>query len=347
MNIFQNVKNPNVPRNTFDLSHDVKFTAEFGQLIPSLLVETYPGDNWNIKTQILARTLAMISPVMHLVEVDAHFYHCPIRVVFPGFDDIIAPPDDTPPLAPVWYGIQNVDTGDLGDYLGLPVDTHDSAANYEVVCYPVAAYSKIYDYWYRDQNLQAETFMGLIQGANNDWCRIMAQAPPLRRAWSHDYFTSNLPFAQKGDVVTLPLLEGTGQLDVLLKGAGNTPNTVQLKDRSTHVLESSDPLVSASGDLYTGASESVIDPRGSLYVDINTAAQDIITVRTAFKVQEFLEMDARAGTRYKEVVYAHFNVKTKDGRLQEPEYIGGQKSTLKISEVLSTAQTIQHNSNTR
>lgn len=345
MNIFQVQKNPSVPRNTFDLSHDHKFTCDFGQLVPALLVETFPGDLWKINAQVLSRTLAMVSPVMHLVDIDLHFYYTPIRILYPAFDDIIThtDTDDPAPLPPVIRNMHGVITGDLGDYLGIPVDVNSAlnGADYEIVAYPVIAYARIYDYWYRDQNLQAEA-TGVVTPGYLAWATTMTQNPPLKRAWGHDYFTSNLPFAQKGDVVTLPLTEGP--VDVTLKSIPLNPQLT--KDASTGVSPT------AAGDITHSASPShilssssgnpqAIDPSGNWEVILDeTIAQDIITVRTAFKVQEFLELDARAGTRVKETTYAHFNVNTKDGRYQEPEYIGGQKSQLKISEVLSTAQTL-------
>ena len=110
-------------------------------------------------------------------------------------------------------------------------------------------------------------------------------------------------------------------------------------------MEASGGTPGSQGDVLVGSGLAFYDPNDTLEVDISAVAQDIITVRTAFKVQEFLELDAQAGTRYKEVVYAHFDVQTKDGRMMEPEYIGGQKSHLKISEVLSSAQTL-NSSNT-
>jgi hypothetical protein len=348
MNIFQNVKNPSVPRNTFDLSHDHKFTCDMGQLIPAALIETYPGDLFKIRTQVLARTLALLSPVMHLIDVDVHWYKAPLRIMYPDIDDILAPPDpdDTPPLPPTFNYLHGVSVGDLGDYLGLPIDASTNVQTYTFVAYPVIMYSRIYDYWYRDQNLQAEA-TGTVTAGALAWADTMVKQPPLKRAWGHDYFTSSLPFAQKGDVVTLPLIENaSGAVDVTSKGAGNVTGNI-LRGVSDFIASTADDVVSgSSGTIEVGAQGThTIDPNGDWEVQLNTIAQDIITVRTAFKVQEFLELDARAGTRYKEVVYSHFDVNTKDGRLMEPEYIGGQKSQIKISEVLSTAQTL-NSSNT-
>ena len=183
-NIFQITKNPSVPRNRFDLSHDHKFTCDIGQLIPVLLLETFPGDQWNIRAEVLTRTLALLSPVMHLVEIDLHYYKVPIEILYPDFNDIIAPPDpnDTPPVTPYFANVSDIDSGDVGDYLGLPIDSDAAIQNFQVVAYPVAAYAKIYDYWYRDQNLQAEVFEPLTGGQNN-WAFNVANNPPVDRDW--------------------------------------------------------------------------------------------------------------------------------------------------------------------
>lgn len=340
MNIFQLQKNPNVPRNTFDLSHDVKLTFEMGELIPILCEETIPGDYWEIQTELLVKTLAMISPTMHLMECDIHHFYVTNEMMYDNFNDLLSPQEgDTPPLQPFTNGLHAIDSGDLGDYLDLPVDMGAVQSSETVLAYPIAAYAKIYDYYYRDQNLQAEAFTPLIANYNA-WVNTLMVGPPLVRAWEHDYFTSALPWSQKGDIVTLPIVQG-GSVDVTAKGAGNVSGTL-LRGVSDYVLATADDVVVAgSGELHVGAQgHHTIDPNGDLEVVLNDVAQDIIAIRTAFKVQEFLELDARAGTRYKEMVYAHFDVKSKDGRLDEPEYIGGSKSSIQISEVLSSTQTL-------
>lgn len=345
-NIFQHGMAPRVPRNTFDLSHDHKFTVDMGQLIPIFWEETMPGDYWRIKVDLLLRALPLISPVYHYIKADIHFYQVPNRILYPQFDDLISPPDPDDPVVvqPYFNNITNVNVGDLGDYLGIPTSIPSGTGlNFNILAYAPAAYAKIYDYWYRDQNLQAEVFQPLVAGYNA-WIFTLANAAPLYRSWEHDYFTSCLPFAQKGDVVTLPLVDG-GAIDVTLKTGdltGNSPKFYEDINDGTVVTGAVNAGGSGTNTLIVGATNepAVIDPNGSLEVIMNDVAQDLITVRTAFKVQEFLELDARAGTRLKENTYAHFGVKVPDGRIQEPQYLGGMSESVVVSEVLSATQTL-------
>lgn len=341
-NIFKQSRMPNVPVNKFDLSHDVKCTFNMGELVPVLCSEVLPGDSWYIRPENFLRMAPLVSPVMHEIIVDTHYFFIPNRLLWAGWEDFISPPDGYTPVATPYitkggYGIVK---GDLGDYLGYPLNP---GQDYQVSALPVAAYFLVYDEFYRDQNLQAEAFTICANGNNNSYYQQKVADPPYKRAWNHDYFTSCLPWAQKGDAVTLPLLNaGTAYVE----HSGST-NPVLIHALGGSSLLSGD-LTSAvtTAQLQADATDASIDPNETLQVDLSSDAVDITTLRTAFRMQEFLERDARGGTRYIENVYTHFGVRSSDGRFHRPEYIGGVKQKMVISEVLSQAETIAYNSNT-
>lgn len=352
-NIFNQVKMSMVPSNTFDLCHDVKMSFGMGMLVPHVVQEVVPGDKWNIRTESLLRFAPLIAPVMHRVEVTQHFYFVPNRILWSGWEDwITGEAEEGPPYV-------NVDTGSLGklwDYLGYQVSTsHPQSA------LPVAAYVKVYDEYYRDQNLIDEKFNALTAGNNDLNYLSILQGDPLRRAWEHDYFTSCLPFAQKGDAVQIPLTVADGQSVYLdAQASPGTGGHQGLKywtgsawadadatnpdaTGTNYVIADAGPTP-LSNSLHIGKQGSspvpgLFDPRDTLKVDVQSDATDINSLRRAFRLQEWLEKNARGGTRYIENLLAHFGVRSSDARLQRPEYLGGTKSRMVISEVLSSAET--------
>jgi len=328
-NIFNSVLLPKVGSNFFDLSHERKLSFKMGWLTPSCVMDCVPGDKVRISVENMLRFVPLIAPVMHRVNVTTHFFFVPNRILWPTWEKWITGDSDVE--HPYFTAENNLGTGSLGDYLGYPTEVINNQLKMNP--FPVAAYYKVWDEYYRDQNLQTELFFPLEDGENSD-IFTYAGNEPLRRAWMHDYFTSALPFAQKGDAVTLPLTDG-GQVPVELT---DTTSPVIIKDTGGSNVTGS--LAGDSGVLETGGVPSVIDPNGSLTVDINNEAATINTLRRAFKLQEWLERNARGGTRYIENILAHFGVRSSDARLQRPEYLGGAFQRMTISEVLGTARSI-------
>jgi len=337
-NIFQTDQLSGVPRSRFDLSHDHKFTADMGQLIPLLNVEVLPGDDWSIRPENLLRYAPLLAPVMHNVHVDMHFFFVPNRIIWDNWDEWITGNVTIEP--PYIRSQEGYALSNLATYMGLR-GTADSIA---INAFPFAAYFKIYDEYYRDQNLQQELSEPLNSGSNS-WLEGFVAEGLLYRSWNHDYFTAALPFAQKGDAVTLPLLSNTTAPVTLLSPGPGTP--IMRNSVTGAVAPLGSPMsVGGSGAwVAPGTSSLVLDPNGTYVVDINSEASDITSLRRAFRLQEFLERDARGGTRYNENLLAHFNVYSKDSRLQRPEYIGGTKSQMVISEVLSSAETLDSTNN--
>lgn len=308
--------------NWFDLSHDLKFTTKMGQLTPILIQECIPGDVFKGRSENLIRFAPLVAPVMHSIAVYTHYFFVPNRLVWDNWEKFITA-NNGKNNVPAVPGMEvQVEKNDLSDYLGLPIGLVPGISPI-----PHAAYQLIYNEYYRDQNLQAEVPCSLSDGVNNSPVELNV----LRtRAWQHDYFTSALPFAQKGEAVQIPL---AGLNDVRVYRQDDTPGTTSWD---------SDP--SGSTTLVADRNEQPGTQVGQLWADTSSMAADAATIndlRRAFRLQEWLEKMARGGSRYIEQIYVHFGVKSSDARLQRPEFLGGARAPVIISEVLQTSESAE------
>lgn len=333
MSIFSKVAMPKPAQNTFDLSHDRKFSMKIGEITPILCQETVPGDKFNVESTNLLRFAPMLAPIMHQTSVYIHYFFVPNRILWDNWEDFITGGEDgtANPAFPVFNNLGSVSEGSLFDYLGLPTGTSIGDVN----ALPTMAYNKIYNEYYRDQNLATKLTDKAVDGNNSAVGLFNLQ----KRAWQHDYFTSALPWTQKGPEATIPL--GTeAPLQLFADGSSRT-KSVDLNG----VLQPNVPYQNAytdgNAELYiqdTPNYATNIDITDTTYADLtNATASSINELRRAFRLQEWLERNARGGSRYIEVIMAHFGVKSSDSRLQRPEFLGGSATPVTISEVLQTS----------
>jgi hypothetical protein len=352
MSIFSKVAMPRPPSNTFDLSHDRKFSGRIGELMPISVMECVPGDKFNIKATNLTRFAPLITPIMHKASVYCHFFFVPNRILWDKWETFISGSVDgqypnTDPSNPAYssptFPKVSLTTADgyavssLADYLGLP--TGQNLTN--VSALPFAAYQKIYNDYYRDENLIAPDEVTLLEGGQTLPDTLKLQKLQ-KRAWQHDYYTSALPWTQKGPEATLPL-GTTAPVNYVNGGKNflkdNTGSTIGNYDSSGVPLKSDGGA--SSGEIYLsnpGTQYVNWDNSDSLSVNLSGAtAASINELRRAFRLQEWLERNARGGTRYIEIIMAHFGVMSSDARLQRPEFLGGPSTPVTISEVLQTS----------
>ncbi len=327
MSIFSKVQSTHVKSNTFDLGHQRKFSMEMGKLVPILCMETLPGDKFKINTSQLLRFAPLVAPVMHHVTCYTHYFFVPNRILWDGWKTFITGGDGNEPQ-PVFPKVkfQAVTNGTLADYLGLPQFNNSTAPEQEFSALPFAAYHNIYNEYYRDQNLIDEVDITLKDGINT----VTPFLHMHQRAWQHDYFTSALPWTQKGSEAQIPL--GNITEAHFVNDAMQWPSS--FTKENLQVIPPTDPAGS-KGHL-TAQAKNGTDQA----VELRTQSSTINDLRRAFKLQEWLEKNARGGSRYNESILSHFGVKTSDSRLQRPEYLGGSGSPVQISEVLQTSETL-------
>lgn len=337
---FNQIPQAEIQRSSFDRSHGYKTTFDSGYLVPFYVDEALPGDTFNLRASAFARLATPLKPVMDNMFLTTFFFAVPYRLVWDNWEKFNGaqdnPADSTdftiPQIVAPNYGAGGIAVGSLGDYMGLP--TGPLAASNTGVKFNALhfrAYNLIWNTWFRDQNLQNSVPIHKDNGpdAYTDYAL-------MKRGKRHDYFTSCLPWPQKGPAVTIPV--GASSAPII----GVSPyNTAKLRYAGGTTLDSGEDhlLADTSGRLtgYTTSNNLWLDPNGTLVADLSAVfSQTINQLREAFQLQKMHERDARGGTRYTEIIRAHFGVSSPDARLQRPEYLGGGMTNVNIHPVAQT-----------
>ena len=376
-----------VPRKSLHkLDYSKTFTCDMGKLIPIMCDEVVPGDVFDIGNEAVIRFQPMVAPMLHEVNAYVHYFFVPYRLLWSDWEKFITGGEDGQFTAsiPSWTSSSDdVSSDSLWDYLGLPL-----VEGLKINAFPKRAYKFIWNEYYRDENLQNE--LNIEDDSDNTQI--------LNRNWAKDYFTSSLPWQQRGIAPSLPIagvapvLSGTGTRVLSPNGNGGkyvngnfhqtlTGYSIYSEDALGHILPNptapsgtnyyqnssineakaekipiftldssigsltdKNRLVhvpsSTSGSEIAYATDNITQTGSVNYVDgANFSSVNISDLRLAFQIQKWLERNARGGARYTEELRSHFGVAPRDERLQRPEYIGGSKSSIIVSEVLQTSAT--------
>lgn len=370
---FNDLPQANISRSKFNRNSGVKTTFNAGDIIPIYVDEVLPGDTLSMDMASVIRMTTPIHPTMDNANVDIYFFYVPNRLVWDGWEEFMGENKTSYWTQPTEKFIPQIEfpsggwkKGSIADYMGIPINVNPTSA-VTVSHLPFRAYCKIWNDWFRDENLQQpvniSTGDSTVMGKNGDEeeydlvTDTQLGALPIKAAKYHDYFTSALPQPQKGDAVILPMGEdvpvytkagGAGSGEYGIHGKSETairfnnypgyPKGLGVATRNILDISVGEMGYTDNKDNIT-LSSNTLKPI-NLWADLSESTSATINqLRQAFQIQKLLEKDARGGTRYVELLRSHFGVISPDSRLQRPEYLGGYRQPIGIDQVLQTSST--------
>lgn len=350
-----------IGRSSFNRNSSVKTTFNAGDLVPFYVDEVLPGDTFSIDTSKVVRMQTPLTPIMDNIYLDTYYFFVPNRLVWKHWPNLMFENTKSAWAPETVYSVPQVtapsggwSVGTIADYMGIPTGVQGLSVN----AMPFRAYALICNEWFRDENLQDPFNISVedatLVGSNgsNYITDCQLGGKPFVASKLHDYFTSALPFPQKGPDVTIPLFDGNipvgAQPEVVPSSMQNGPLTFQVNGSGASQASyiqlgiKKDPQDS----VWKSSNANVYDPSGvtpqtglwkvnNLWAMVNeTAVASINSLRLAFQTQKFFEKLARGGSRYIESIKAMFNVTNPDYRLQRPEYLGGNRIPITINQVV-------------